>query len=110
MLATLAGYAALDLAARVSVTRGRSRLLWLIFGSTAMGMAIGSAHYLGMVAFTLPVPIRYRYPDILCSFVAAILGSVAFLITISRSRMTIRSGVVGSVLMGASIAAMHSAA
>lgn len=44
------------------------------------------------------------------SLVAAIFGSVAFLTTISRSRMTIRSAVVGGVLMGASIAAMHSAA
>src|SRR5690349_15282863 len=39
-IAILASYAALDLATRVTVSRGRARLAWLIGGSSAMGIGI----------------------------------------------------------------------
>ena len=56
VIAILSSYAALDLAGRVTSTRGRARYLWLSGGATAMGIGIWSMHYLGMLAFELPVP------------------------------------------------------
>lgn len=110
MLATLASYAALDVAARLRVLKGRSRLRWLIWGSIAIGMGIACAYYSSMLALSLPAPIIYRYPSILFALVAAIIISAVFLITLSRPQMTVSSWVLGSILMGGSFAAMYSTA
>jgi NO-binding membrane sensor protein with MHYT domain len=55
LIAVLASYAALDLAGRVTAARGRRRFIWLVGGATAMGMGIWSMHYIGMLAYSLPV-------------------------------------------------------
>jgi NO-binding membrane sensor protein with MHYT domain len=56
MIAILAGGGALDLAGRVTFARGAARVSWLAGGATAMGIGIWSMHYIGMLAFKLPVP------------------------------------------------------
>ena len=62
LIAICASYAALDLAGRVKAARGRDRVLWLVGGATSMGLGIWSLHYIGMLAFNLPVPLRYDWP------------------------------------------------
>jgi NO-binding membrane sensor protein with MHYT domain len=54
LIAVSASYAALDLAGRVIAASGRTRLAWLIGGSTAMGIGIWATHYIGMLAVQLP--------------------------------------------------------
>src|SRR5947209_2100184 len=74
-LAIFAAYAALDLAGRVTASRGRARALWLGGGAIAMGLGIWATHYIGMLAFSLPVPVLYHYPTVLLSLLAAIAAS-----------------------------------
>src|SRR5947209_5829456 len=50
LIAILASYAALELAARITAASGRARLAWLAGGATAMGVGIWSMHYIGMLA------------------------------------------------------------
>jgi len=57
LIAMLASYAALDLAGRITVSRGRLRIMWLMGGPAAMGLGIWSMHYIGMLAYSLPVPV-----------------------------------------------------
>src|ERR1700692_4545975 len=87
-IAVVAAYAALDLAARVTSARGRARYLWLSGGATAMGTGIWSMHYIGMLAFRLPVPVLYDWPTVLGSLMAAILASAVALFVVSRNRMS----------------------
>src|ERR1700734_2249924 len=75
VIAVLASYAALDLAGRVTSARGAVRRAWLAGGATAMGIGIWSMHYVGMLAFRLPVPVEYDWPTILLSLLAAIFAS-----------------------------------
>ena len=75
VIAICASYAALDLAGRVTAARGRARLAWLVGGATAMGLGIWSMHYIGMLAFSLPVPVAYDWPTVLVSLLAAIFAS-----------------------------------
>jgi two-component system sensor histidine kinase/response regulator len=107
LIAILAAYAALDLAGRVTAARGMARFAWLSGGAFAMGLGIWSMHYVGMEAFRLPVPVRYDWPTVLLSLVAAILASAVALFVVSRKTMTMTSAIVGSLLMGSGIAAMH---
>jgi PAS domain S-box-containing protein len=103
----LASYAALDLGGRVTASRGRPRVLWLAGGSAAMGMGIWSMHYIGMLAWKLPVEVFYHWPTVLYSLLAAVLASAVALFVVSRPQMGLRAICVGGVLMGTGIAAMH---
>jgi two-component system sensor histidine kinase/response regulator len=106
-IAMFASYAALDLAGRVTAARGHVRALWLMGGASAMGLGIWSMHYIGMLAFSLPIPVFYNWPTVVLSLLAAILASAVALYVVSREFMDAWRAVVGSIPMGAGIAAMH---
>jgi two-component system, sensor histidine kinase and response regulator len=107
LIAILASYAALDLAGRVTAAQGAARSAWLSGGALAMGMGIWSMHYIGMEAFRLPVTVQYDWPTVLLSMVAAVLASAVALSVVSRKTMGMAAAVIGSLLMGSGIAAMH---
>jgi len=107
LIAIVAAYAALDLAARVTAATGWTRAIWLLGGGAAMGIGIWSMHYIGMLAFVLPIPVAYHWSTVLLSLIAAILASVVALHVVSRQKMSGSRVVAGSVLMGAGIAGMH---
>jgi len=107
LIAMFASYAALDLAGRVTATGGWTRAVWLLCGAGAMGTGIWSMHYIGMLAFILPIPVAYHWPTVLLSLLAAILASVIALYVVSRKKMGASRAVAGSALMGAGIASMH---
>jgi PAS domain S-box-containing protein len=107
LIAVLSSYAALDLAARVTAARGRIQFAWLLGGATAMGTGIWSMHYIGMLAFSLPVLVLYDWPTVLLSLLAAIFTSAIALFVVSRKRMGLLAAAAGSVVMGAGIATMH---
>jgi two-component system, sensor histidine kinase and response regulator len=106
-IAILASYAALDLSGRVTSAHGRSRLFWLSGGAVAMGIGIWSMHYIGMLAFRLPVPVQYDWPTVLLSLLAAVFASAVALFVVSRRKMGLFRAAVGSIFMGGGIAAMH---
>ena len=107
LIAVVASYAALDLAARITAASGWTRAAWLVGGAIAMGTGIWSMHYIGMLAFILPVPVAYHWPTVLVSLLAAILASAVALYTVSRQKMGVMQALAASVLMGAGIASMH---
>src|SRR4029077_13775221 len=87
LIAMFASYAALDLAGRVTAASGRTRVVWLLGGAGAMGTGIWSMHYMGMLAFILPIPVAYHWSTVLLSLFAAILASVVALGVVSRQKM-----------------------
>jgi PAS domain S-box-containing protein len=107
LIAMFASYAALDLAGRVTAAGGWTRAVWLLGGAGAMGTGIWSMHYIGMLAFMLPIPVAYHWPTVLLSLLAAILAAVVALGVVSRPKMGAFPALAGSVLMGAGIASMH---
>lgn len=107
VIAVLASYTALDLSARVTSSRRKARALWLAGGATAMGFGIWSMHYVGMLAFRLPVPVLYDWPTVLVSLLAAIFASGIALFVVSRERMGVSRALISSLFMGGAIAGMH---
>jgi PAS domain S-box-containing protein len=107
LIAMFASYVALDLAGRVTAAVGWTRAVWLVGGAAAMGTGIWSMHYIGMLAFILPIPVSYHWPTVLLSLFAAILASVVALGVVSRPKMGWFRALAGSLLMGAGIASMH---
>ena len=107
LVAVFAAFAALDLAGRTTAATGRVRLVWLAGGAIAMGAGIWSMHYIGMLAFSLPVPVLYDWPTVLLSLIAAIFASAVALFVVSRNTMGWPRALAGSVIMGGGIATMH---
>ncbi|PYX69795.1 MAG: hypothetical protein DMG72_19980, partial [Acidobacteria bacterium] len=107
VIAIFASYAALDLAGRTTAASGRTRLAWLVGGATAMGVGIWSMHYIGMLAFSLPVPVLYDWPTVLLSLLAAVFAAAVALFVVSRQRMGWLRALTGSAIMGSGIATMH---
>jgi len=107
LIAICAAYAALDLAGRTTATRGRTRLAWLAGGAIAMGIGIWSMHYVGMLAFTLPVPVLYDWPTVVLSLLAAVFAAAVALFVVSRKKMGWSRALLGSAFMGGGIATMH---
>src|SRR3977135_660996 len=106
-IAILASYAALDLSGRVTSARGWARVLWLVGGAVAMGIGIWSMHYIGMLAYSLPVRVFYYWPTVLLSLLAAIIASAIALFVVSRTQMGVLRAGIGGLLMGIGIASMH---
>jgi PAS domain S-box-containing protein len=106
-ISILAAFAALDLAERVTASRSGSRLAWLYGGAAAMGIGIWAMHYVGMVAFDLPVPVMYDWPTVVLSLLTAILASAVALFIVSRQTMGLARTAGCSVMMGSGIAAVH---
>ncbi len=107
VIAIFASYAALDLAGRVTVARGSARLGWLAGGASAIGLGVWSMHYIGMLAFRLPIPVWYDWPIVLLSLLAAIFASAAGLHFTSGQQMSQWRAEFGSLVMGGGIGAMH---
>lgn len=107
LIAILAAYTALDLGERVTAARDWARLYWLLGGAASMGIGIWSMHYIGMLAFSLPVPILYDWPIVLLSLVSAVLASEVALFVVSRRKMGSARALAGSIFMGGGIVALH---
>lgn len=108
IIAVIASFVALDMATRVSANRNsKAAKYWLWGGATAMGSGIWSMHFVGMLAFTLPIPIPYNVPITLLSLGSAIAASATALYTISRGDLSARRLVGAGLLMGGGVALMH---
>jgi len=108
LVAMMASYIALDLGGRVSRTQSRAtRITWLVGGAFAMGAGIWSMHFIGMLAFRLPVRMAYDLDLTLVSMVFAIVISGFALALVSRRELHPTQLVVGGIFMGLGICAMH---
>src|SRR3990170_3061031 len=107
IVAIIASFTALELTGRVSQTQGKNSWVWLIGGAFSMGTGIWSMHFIGMLAFTLPIPMGYDIPTTLFSMLIAMVVSGFALSMVSRDKLSRRRLLLGGVLMGLGICAMH---
>lgn len=107
LVAILASYTALDMAGRVATTQGSAARWWLAGGAFAMGLGVWSMHFVGMLAFDLPIPLGYDITLTACSMLAAVGSSAFALWLVSRPQLPRLRLLLGAVLMGTGIALMH---
>lgn len=107
LIAMIASYTTLDLAGRMTLHSSESRRwLWICGGAMMMGTGIWSMHFIGVLAFKLPIPVTYDLEITFLSwFVAVIVSGLALLLS-TRPKLSL--GVFsGGVVMGLGIASMH---
>jgi NO-binding membrane sensor protein with MHYT domain len=61
-VAILASYTALNVSARVATAQKRVTRLWLVGGALALGVGTWSMHFIGMLAFHLPIVLSPSSP------------------------------------------------
>jgi two-component system sensor histidine kinase UhpB len=108
VVAFLASYTAVELSGRISLLpQAQRRTSWLVGGALAMGIGIWSMHFIGMLAFALPIPVGYDLSTTAASLLIAVVVSYLALITVTRGTLSrVRLGGAGT-LMGLGIAGMH---
>src|SRR5471032_1005729 len=107
LIASFASYVALDLAKRVRGPDKRNALRWLVGGSAAMGSGIWCMHFVGMLAFSLPIALGYGAGMTVASWIAAVASSAIALWVASRDKLHWQHVSGGALAMGFGIAAMH---
>jgi diguanylate cyclase len=108
VVAIFVSYTALSLSARVARAKdGGNTRLWLVGGAVAMGCGIWSMHFIGMLAFSLPIPLTYDLGLTIASLVIAIAISGFALSVASNPEISMGHLTVSAIIMGAGISAMH---
>lgn len=108
LISILATWMALELSSRVHATQGKvSRWYWLATGSLVMGTGIWGMHYVGMLAYRMNAPVAYHWPTVFLSFLAAVFASACALYLVTRRALSWPVSVMGGLIMGGGIAAMH---
>ncbi|QNM96066.1 putative bifunctional diguanylate cyclase/phosphodiesterase [Chitinimonas koreensis] len=107
VIAMIASYTALDLSARVAASHGRVAQAWLAAGAGAMGLGIWSMHFIGMLAFSLPIPLGYDLGYTLLSLAIAVGVSGYALERISCHQLSARQLAWAALWMGGGICGMH---
>ena len=106
-VAILASYTALDLTGRIATARGRTAYLWMGGGALAMGFGGWSMHFIGMLALELPLELGYDLGLTLWSLLVAILSCGFALWLVSQPSLPALQLLLGALIMGAGISAMH---
>ena len=107
LVATLGAFTALSQAQRMRNSTGRARWYWWLVGGVTLALAIWSMHFIGMLAFHLPVPVSYDLKltvlSILPATAATLLGF--YILGFRKSEPVLIAGC--GLVMGLGIAAMH---
>jgi signal transduction histidine kinase/ActR/RegA family two-component response regulator len=107
-VAALAGYAALEVVeSMASAPSPRTRRSWLAAGAVAMGSGIWSMHFIGMLAFSLPIQVSYDFTITLISMLPAVFASAMALHFMARVRISWWRLNAGGLLMALGIGGMH---
>lgn len=106
-VAILASYTALDLTGRIATAKGRAVHLWMGGGALAMGIGVWSMHFIGMLAFSLPIDLGYDLGLTAFSLLIAVLSSGFALWLVSQPSLPWLQLGFGALIMGAGISCMH---
>ncbi len=107
LVASLASYTALDLSGHVGAARGYARRVWLVAAAITMGGGIWSMHFVGMLAFIMPIPMSYDIGLTTLSLVVAVFVTGGGFYVISRQSGSQLRLVLSGIFMGLGIAGMH---
>ena len=107
-VAVFASYAALLVSQQTSnTTTARARHLWTALGGLCLGIGIWAMHFVGMLAFSLPCTSSYNATGTVLSTIPGILASALAIKIISRRSLSTGRLILGGLLIGVGIGAMH---
>jgi PAS domain S-box-containing protein len=106
-ISMLVSYVAICLSIRIAASTPALARFWFVGGALSLGLGIWSMHFIGMLAFSLPIELRYDPWRTLYSLGVAVLTSGCILWILGGPQP--RRGYLASsaVLVGTGISVMH---
>ncbi len=105
-IAVIAAYTALELTERISI-RGKIKTGWLVGSSFMMGTGVWSMHFVGMLAYSIGIPIGYDLTTVVISWIPAIIASGIVFYYLDKGFANAFELIRAGTLMGSGIGAMH---
>lgn len=108
IVAVLASLVALEISQGIRQAKGS--IFWLLIGGAfAMGAGIFSMHFIGMLAFIMPMPMAYDFSWTLLSLIIAIVASgfAYYLVRHPTNQIRYKQIILGGFILGIAIASMH---
>lgn len=100
-------FTAIGIYQRAWPSSGRFRTFWMVCSAVVLGLGIWSMHFIGMLAFHLPLKVTYHYPILFLSMVLPIFSSLAVLYVIARPILRPTHLLLGSLLLCLALVSMH---
>jgi signal transduction histidine kinase/CheY-like chemotaxis protein len=108
LIAWLGAYAGLNtVPSIIESNQLRTKFIWHFSGALSMGIAVWSMHFVGMLAFKLPVMMHYNASLTAISIIPAILSSYLAITLFIKESVAKYEFLVGGILLGAGIGLMH---
>lgn len=105
-VAALTAYSALRVVMRMRAVDQKEQALYILSGAVIMGSGVWSMHFLGMLAFHMPMDVSYDVRNTILSLLIAVIASSLVFYQI-RTKVTVVSLAIAGVMMGLGISAMH---
>lgn len=107
-IAVFGSYVALQLAIHIPTAKGSALWGWLSGSSIALGAgAIWSMHFIGMLAYDMPVAVHYDIPLTIASLILAIIVAGIGLFIVGRSQGSLIKLLVAGIAGGIGVSGMH---
>lgn len=108
LFAFTGSFAGLTVSGQISAAQTKvEKLFWLVLGACALGGAVWSMHFIGMLAYQLPIEIKYATTLTIISLLPSIGASFVVLWLLSRNSLAGYVYIIGGVVTGAGIGLMH---
>ncbi|QRX83149.1 bifunctional diguanylate cyclase/phosphodiesterase [Glaciimonas sp. PAMC28666] len=107
LVAMFVSFMALDMAARIGAAAGTAVYGWLFGGAVSMGLGIWTMHFVGMMAFSLSIPLSYDLSITLLSVLIAVVVAGFALWQVSRPELPLERLSTSAIVVGAGITAVH---
>ncbi len=107
-IAVFGSYSALQLAIRIPTAQGKALWGWLSSAALALGGgAIWSMHFIGMLAYKMPMEVGYDLPLTIASLVIAVVVAAVGLFIVGRGKSSLIKLIFAGVAGGLGVCAMH---
>lgn len=108
LVATLAGFCTSSISQYVSIQPNSAKTKWLmVFGGLILGLGIWCMHFIGMLAFSIPIPVKYDVFITVISIIPAVVGAIFTLFFVHLRQLNkLETGFAG-LMLASGIAFMH---
>ncbi|ALO35018.1 hypothetical protein CMT41_10060 [Colwellia sp. MT41] len=107
IVAAIAGFCALNIINFIRTKVGSNHYLLKVCGGAILGLGVWSMHFMGMLAFSLPIPVFYDLTITLISILPAIFAAIVVLHNISKPDISYTNIIFTALLLALGIASMH---
>lgn len=108
LVAVFASFTSFELFGRISSSLGAvAARYWLAGSATALGLGVWAMHFIGMLAFSLPIPVGYDIPLTGLSLITAIAAAWVALYIVRTAQLAPYALIVAASVLGLGIVGMH---